>query len=58
MEDVAVERNFVIIRQPAELAYWCNFFSCSEKELKAVLRFTDETPGQVRAMIEAERKRR
>jgi hypothetical protein len=49
--------NFVVDNE-AERAYWCELFGCTPQELRAVLRFTDETPEQVRAALEVERKRR
>jgi hypothetical protein len=54
-----VPRSEVVsITNAADLVYWCEFFECTERELKTVLRFTDETPDQVRKVIDSERKRR
>lgn len=55
--NVPMNPNFVVDNDD-ERAYWCEFFGCTPQELRAVLRFTDETPEQVRSALEVERKKR
>lgn len=51
MSDNPKERARVNVNDPAERAYWCQKFGCSETQLRNAVKMVGVTPSKVRAQL-------
>jgi AraC-like DNA-binding protein len=55
MSDSPKDRTKVNVNEPADIAYWCDKFGCSQTQLRTAVKVVGTSPNKVRTHL-ADRK--